>query len=88
MLVLAARGNDPWQGVLVPTDRERQADLRAACPNLEVHPLLPKWLYLPESCETFEETAQALAELAQHDDPRLGVDPGVKGLTRRRRKPP
>lgn len=85
MLALAARGRDPWQGLLLPTDHERQPALRSEHPALRVHPVLPKWLYLAESSPDFEETACALAELARTDDPRLGVEPGVRAPRRPRR---
>ena len=85
MLALAARGRDPWQGLLLPTDHERQHALRSDHPSLRVHPVLGKWLYLAESSPDFEETALALAALARADDPRLGIEPGVRAPRRPRR---
>lgn len=79
MLVLADR-REPWRGMLVPTRREEQPALRAEMPALRVHPVLGKWLYLPESCEDFDEVATRLVALASADDPRLGVE----SLPRRR----
>jgi hypothetical protein len=68
-------GEEPWRGVLVCTDRERQAALRRDIPALTPHPILPKWLYLPESHDDFESIAAALVGLARRRDPRLGVSP-------------
>jgi hypothetical protein len=68
-------GDEPWRGVLVCTDRERQPSLQAEFPELRPHPVLPKWLYLPEAEDRFETVAAALVRLARKRDPRLGVIP-------------
>ncbi len=78
VLVLCARGREPWQGLLLPMEREHHAALRREHPSLEVHPVLGKWLYLREASDDFEETATALAESALANDPRLGVEPPAK----------
>jgi hypothetical protein len=80
-LVLAA-GEPPWDGMLVPTAREHHDRLRADVPELRVHPVLGKWLYLPASTDGFEREARRLASLARADDPRVGVEPKP-----RRRRP-
>lgn len=77
MLVLAARRQAPWQGLLIPTEREHQPSLRSEEPALVVHPVLAKWLYLPESSESFEEAAQRLVDRVLANDPRLGVEPSM-----------
>lgn len=81
MLYFTAR-DEPWRGVLVCTFREHQASLRAEFPALSPHPILPKWLYLPETADRFESTAERLVGLARRRDPRLGVSPKPK--TRKR----
>ena len=68
-------GEEPWRGVLVATDQPRHAALITEFPDLAPHPILPKWLYLPESCDRFERTAAALVTLARRRDPRIGVVP-------------
>jgi hypothetical protein len=86
-LVLAA-GDPPWDGMLVPTVREHHGRLRADFPELGVHPVLGKWLYLPASTDGFEREARRLAALARTDDPRVGVEPKPRRRTspgRRRR---
>ena len=75
MLVLAARGKEPWNGLLVPTEREHQPTLRRDHKNLIIHPVLKKWLYVPESSEDFEESARSLVESILANDPRIGVEP-------------
>ena len=71
----------PWRGVLVCTDRAMHEPLREEFPVLTPHPVLPKWLYLPESEEDFERVAQRLVTLVARRDPRIGVE----GQTRTRR---
>lgn len=74
---------EPWRGVLVCTDRERQASLVEVFSLLRPHPVLPKWLYLSEAEEAFETQAKTLVKLARARDPRIGVEPKPK----RRRGP-
>ncbi|MBX3434611.1 MAG: hypothetical protein KF847_14930 [Pirellulales bacterium] len=69
---------EPWRGVLVATDRDRHASLMADFPALSPHPVLRKWLYLPESSEAFEPVAEDLVRLARQYDSRIGVDPRPK----------
>ncbi len=83
MLYFTAR-EEPWRGVLVCTFREHQASLCAEFPVLAPHPILPKWLYLPETADRFEATAERLVALARRRDPRLGVSPSERKKGRRR----
>lgn len=76
-LFLTTQG-EPWQGVLVCTFHEHQPSLLADFPALKPHPILGKWLYLPETSETFERDALALVRLAKSGDPRLGVGPSPR----------
>jgi hypothetical protein len=71
-------GEEPWRGVLACTDRVYHASLLAEFPELSSHPILPKWLYLPESADRFESVAERLVSLARRRDPRLGVSPQPK----------
>ena len=74
VLVLAAR-KEPWKGLLVPTEKRHHKSLEDELPDLEVHTILGKWLYLPEEAEGFEETASRLVDLITEQDPRIGVLP-------------
>lgn len=76
-LFLTTQG-EPWQGVLVCTFHEHHESLRAEFPSLVQHPILGKWLYLPESAETFERDAKRLVQLAKARDPRLGILPSPR----------
>lgn len=75
-------GEEPWRGVLVCTFHEHQASLIAEFPELAPHPILPKWLYLPEADDHFERVAARLVALARRRDPRLGV----VGAAKKKRK--
>jgi hypothetical protein len=66
-------GEEPWRGVLICTDKERQPSLIEEFPALRPHPILPKWLYLPESCEAFEAAAGRIVALVRKRDARIGV---------------
>jgi hypothetical protein len=91
VLVRADRGAEPWQGLLFPTERPYQSALVQDFPALRAHPVLGKWLYLPEASSEFDETARSLGERIRARDPRLGVEPAGKrseapprpGVTRR-----
>ena len=80
-LVVADRG-DPWSGVLVCTSRERHAALAADLPGLLPHPVLGKWLYLPQTDEDFEAISAKLATLALARDARMGVASRPKAARR------
>ncbi|MCZ6623506.1 MAG: hypothetical protein O7B35_04640 [Deltaproteobacteria bacterium] len=83
VLVLAARGREPWNGVLVPTEKKYHKSLRSNDANLVTHPVLKKWLYLPESKEEFEDSGRALVEAILANDPRIGVEPKTKSSSRK-----
>lgn len=85
LMLCFCAGEDPWRGVLICTDRERQTALRDEFPVLEPHAILPKWLYLPEKADGFETIAERIVALARRLDPRLGVVPGGKKKAANRR---
>jgi hypothetical protein len=82
---------EPWRGILVCTSREHHEALRAEFPMLAPHPVLSKWMYLPEADDAFEVVAQKIIHLAAAGDPRIGIVPppkkrsGAGGAVRRRR---
>src|SRR5687767_3054743 len=61
---------EPWRGVLVATERQHHASLLQDFPSLSPHPILLKWLYLPDSVSNFELIAARLVELARQRDSR------------------
>lgn len=64
---------EPWRGVLVCTEKANQPSLIEEFPVLRPHPVLPKWLYLSESSESFESTATRLVALVRKHDTRIGI---------------
>ena len=75
VFVLAARA-EPWSGLLVCTSHEFYSSLIDEYPCLRPHPVLGKWLYLPQTDDTFEENAPKLVLHALENDRRIGVEPG------------
>ena len=69
---------EPWRGLLVCTEHTHHVSLVADFSELIPHPILPKWLYLPESADSFERVGPRLVELARHRDLRIGVMPQPK----------
>ncbi len=86
VLVLADQPKRPWRGVLLPTSREFQPSLIKDFPVLKPHPVLGKWLYLPDDLEEFEETASELVEAIQRGDERLGIEPKERKKTKPKKK--
>lgn len=82
LYLVAADRDNPWSGVLVCTSKERHAALMSELPSLRPHPVLGKWLYLPQTDESFEAVAVQLVELALARDPRLGVVPRPRSRRR------
>jgi hypothetical protein len=85
MALVLADGAEPWNGVLVCTSREFHSSLVADYPELQPHPVLPKWLYLAQSSDAFEGTARQLVLQALKNDARIGVEP--RPGKRRRQRP-
>lgn len=82
-LVAADRGA-PWNGLLVCTSKERHAALAQEMPALHPHPVLGKWLYVPQDDAEFETVSARMAALALARDPRVGVAPQRKRSLGRR----
>lgn len=75
LCLVAADREKPWNGLLVCTSQERHAALIEELPALRVHPVLGKWLYVPQEDPEFETVAQRLTALVLARDPRVGVEP-------------
>lgn len=74
---------DIWDGVLWPTSHEHHSSLRHEFPFLVAHPVLGKWLYLPQQMENFEECLLQMIKCIRRGDPRLGVLPKPRAKTRK-----
>ena len=74
MLVLAS-GQEPWDGLLIPTDHQFHDAILKDFSDLVQHSVLKKWLYLPEATEDFETVASDIVEAVRMNDQRFGVKP-------------
>lgn len=81
VLVLAAK-EEPWNGILVPTERAHHASIARDIGALAPHGVLGKWLYVSQSEDAFEATAAAVVERIRRRDPRFGVVPRPKIASR------
>lgn len=78
MSLFSVSGDEPWNGVLIPTSREHHASLQKSFPFLKPHPVLGKWLYLSQAHPDFEGAALSLVERIAKRDPRFGIEPKPK----------
>jgi len=74
MLVLCS-GDDPWDGLLIPTEHDFHDAILQDFENVVQHPVLKKWLYLPEASEDFESVSSEIVEAVRTGDQRFGVEP-------------
>jgi len=84
MLVLAS-GEEPWYGLMIPTDYQFHQDIMEDFPDVVQHSVLKKWLYLPEATEDFETVASDIVEAVRINDLRFGVEPQGR-VSKRKRK--
>ncbi|MEK6672193.1 MAG: hypothetical protein AABY42_01795 [Nitrospirota bacterium] len=83
-LVLAlCSGEEPWNGLLIPTDHQFHESIRKEFKDVKQHPVLKKWLYLNETTEDFESTASDIVEAIRANDQRFGVEPKEKARGKR-----
>ena len=74
MLVLCS-GEEPWNGLLIATEHEFHDAIRQQFGDVIQHPVLRKWLYLPEASEGFETASSDIVEAVRLNDQRVGVEP-------------
>lgn len=84
MLALAS-GEEPWNGLLIPTEHKFHDSIREEFKNVVQHSVLKKWLYLPEATEDFETVASDIVEAIRMNDERFGVEPKER-VSKRKRK--
>jgi hypothetical protein len=75
LCLIAADRAEPWNGLLVCTSQERHAALIDEMPALKKHPVLGKWLYVPQDDPAFEAIVERMTALVLARDPRVGVEP-------------
>jgi hypothetical protein len=84
MLVLAS-GQEPWNGLLIPTEHQFHDAIVKEFQEVVQHSVLKKWLYLPEATEDFETVASDIVEAVRMNDQRFGVEPKER-ISKRKRK--
>ncbi len=78
VLLLASRGSEPWNGLLIPTERAHHRFLMNDIPSLIKHSVIGKWLYLSEGKDDFEKIAGQLIKMIENSDLRIGISPKPK----------
>jgi hypothetical protein len=74
MLALAS-GEEPWNGLLIPTEHKFHDAIVDEFSDVIQHSVLKKWLYLPEATEDFETVASVIVDAVRMNDERFGVEP-------------
>jgi len=85
MVLFLADKDEPWRGVLIPMERDQHAELMVDLLTLTPHSVLPKWLYLRETADSFEADAQWLVQQIRKRDPRIGIVPPAAKKKRARK---
>ncbi len=78
-------GEEPWYGLMIPTDYQFHQDIMEDFPDAVQHSVLKKWLYLPEATEDFETVASNIVERVRMNYLRFGVEPQER-IPKRKRK--
>ena len=78
LALLLSSGEEPWNGLLIPTDHQFHDSIRGDFADIVQHPVLKKWLYLPEALENFETAALDIVDAINMNDMRFGVEPKEK----------
>ena len=86
LALVLAEGDEPWNGLLIPTERDCHASVTQDFKGVVQHPVLKKWLYISQSSEDFESIASDIVEAVRMNDPRLGVEPKERALKRGRKR--
>ncbi len=87
LMLLMCSGEEPWNGLLIPTHHPFHESIREDWPDIVQHPVLKKWLYLPEVCESFENVVGDIVEAIRLNDERFGVEPKEKARKKAGAKP-
>jgi hypothetical protein len=85
LALVLAEGDEPWNGLLIPTEKDFHGSLIKDFKDVFQHPVLKKWLYLSQSSEDFETVASDIVEAVRMNDQRFGVEPKERALKRSRK---
>jgi hypothetical protein len=69
---------DVWNGCLIPSVRENHSELIKILKGTVIHPVIEKWLYLPQESEHFEDSMVQLVEMIQRKNKLVGIEPELK----------
>jgi hypothetical protein len=83
LMIALTSGEEPWNGLLIPTEHQFHDAILKEFQDVVQHPVLKKWLYLPEATEDFETVASDIVDAIRMNDQRFGVEP----KERKRQKP-
>lgn len=86
LMVALASGEEPWNGLLIPTEHQFHVSIQKEFKDVVQHSILKKWLYLSEATEDFETVASEVVEAIRMNDERFGVEPKER-ISKRKRKP-
>jgi hypothetical protein len=67
-----------WNGCMFPVEREHHSVILNKFDFLINHPVLPKWLYLPQDSESFEENVRIVIQEVRRENSHFGVIPKAK----------
>lgn len=68
-----------WNGCMFPVEKEHQHSVLKQFSFLIQHPILPKWLYIPQNTEDFEFHVQSIMKELRKENPLFGTFPKTKG---------
>jgi hypothetical protein len=85
LALVLAEGDEPWNGVLIPTEKDFHGSIMEEFNDVVPHPVLKKWLYLSQSAEDFERMASDIVEAVRMNDPRFGVEPKGRVMKKSRK---
>ena len=88
IVLLLSEGEEPWNGLLIPTEHEHHKSIVNEFNYIVQHPVLKKWLYLPGNIEDFESVASEIVHAIEMNDPRFGVEPKERKPRKSRKRTP
>ena len=78
LVLVLCPAEEPWNGLLIPTEHAFHDSIRREFADAVQHPFLKKWLYLSQATEDFESVSSEIVEAVRRGDERFGVEPKPK----------
>lgn len=76
-----------WNGCLIPSNREHHKLILKKIKGTLVHPVITKWIYLPQSSPYFENSMFRIIELIKTKSELVGIEPEIKPSKKSKAKP-